>query len=219
MFFFFIESQGICLKEIDNNKRIFLITFSSGFDQYSNRTAADFYFSIDDHYQQIFAPDWSDGRFAFVNKIPNPYGTWHDGALDHTDGDKDGYMYLICFTENNPPLFNKTINNLCIGQSYKFSASLANAERLLGSIEPNVRFEIRSTKNSGQLLAEFSTGNISRYKTITWWECGISFNASESSVVLLIISNTGGGAGNDLIIDDIELQVSLTTNSSYCIPG
>ena len=196
-----------------------MITFGSGSDQNSKKTPADFNLFIDDHYQQTFVPNWADGIFAFVNKLPDLYTTWHGGALDHTDGDTDGYMYLICFNENKIAFFNKTINNLCIGQGYKFSAYLANAEKLSGFIEPNVRFEIRSTRTGEELLAEFSTGNISRYETITWWECGISFNAPESSVVLLIISNIAGVSGNDLIIDDIELQVSSMTNYSYCISG
>ena len=115
-----------------------------------------------------------------------------------------------------------TIDNLCIKQFYRFSAYLANAEKILpSSTKPDVRFEVRTTTADGKIIAQFNTGDILQYEMkLTWWQCGISFKASDSSLVLLIISNIGHDIGNDLIIDDIELEVLLMTNlAGYCISG
>ena len=115
-----------------------------------------------------------------------------------------------------------TIDNLCIKQFYRFSAYLANAEKILpSSTKPDVRFEVRTTTADGKIIAQFNTGDILQYEMkLTWWQCGISFNASDSSLVLLIISNIGHDIGNDLIIDDIELEVLPMTNlAGYCISG
>ena len=60
--------------------------------------------------------------FGFINTICDTYGSWHDGALDHTpDDDNQRYMYVVNIGNNRNLLFNYTINNLSIGVSYKFS--------------------------------------------------------------------------------------------------
>jgi hypothetical protein len=94
---------------------------------------------------------------------------------------------------------------------------------LVGSfvrLNPNIRFEVRTATNENQLLAQFSTDDISEYDEVTWSKYGLSFNASSSSVVLLIVSNVEGiWRGNDLAIDDIELRVCSTDDSVFSPSG
>ena len=163
----------------------------------------------------------SDGLFAFINKVPNLFGSWHGGENDHTDSDANGYMYLIAINKSDSELFNMTINDLFIEQIYRFSAYLANAEKNKpNSVKPNVRFEVRTTTTDRQVIAQFNTSDIPQHQRLTWQQYGISFKASNSSLVLLIISNVENPGGNDLIIDDIELELlSMTNMSGDCISG
>jgi hypothetical protein len=125
--------------------------------------------------------------------------------------------------EKDSELFNSTVNSLCIGLRYEFSAFLANVvvESLLTMLfgKPNVRFEVRASTAQNHLLVKLITGEISRYSNMTWAKYGVAFNASSSSVTLLMISHVPGGLGNSIAIDDIELRVCSTGHSGFCPPG
>ncbi len=108
-----------------------------------------------------------DGLFGFVNAIPNPYNTWHTGALDHTPNDEKGYMYLISLNGIVSVTFNSTVDKLCNGRCYEFSAYFANiGEKNDGSIEPNLQFEVRDAANQSHLLAFLITGDIPECDTM-----------------------------------------------------
>jgi hypothetical protein len=219
----FIESIGLCSdNEITNGKSLLLITFGCGSDQYSDKTPSSFNFSTD--YVQKFDSNIGNMDFAFLNAVPKLEQIiyrYHHGAQDHTKNDNGGYMYFVNILERNIPLFNSTVNNLCIGLCYEFSMYLANPmqDLLVSAPKPNIRFEVRNATNNDQLLAQFSTDNISSYEKLTWSKYGLSFNASSASVVLLIRSNVKEGYGNDLAIDDIELRVCSTNHSGVYPPG
>ena len=68
-------------------------------------------------------------------------------------------------------------------------------------------------------LAQLITDDIPECNSMTWWKYGLSFVASNRSVVLLMISNATGGFGNDLAIDDIELRVWSTADFGFCPSG
>jgi hypothetical protein len=221
--FLSIESEPLCPDNAANNDTsLALITFDSGSDQYSNATPSTFNFSTT--HQQIFNSTIVEGMFAFVNTVPNNYNAWHTGALDHTAMDQNGYMFLVNVANGNDrQLFTSTVNGLCIGLRYEFSAFLANVvvespSTILLS-KPNVRFEVRASTVPNDLLAESITGEISRSSSMTWTKYGVSFNASSHSVVLLMISNIQGDQGNDLAIDDIELRVCSTPYTGFCPSG
>ncbi len=219
----FIESIGLCSdNEITNGKSLLLITFGSGPDQYSAKTPSSFNFSTT--FRQKFDADIPHGTFAFVNAVPEravfPYFSWYKGVQDHTENDTDGYMYLVSMGKSLQ-FFQSTVNNLCIGLCYEFSVYLMNPvqELLLNILKPNIRLEVRTATNGNKSLAQFSTGKIPAYKELTWSKYGLSFNASSTSIVLLMISNTGEGDGNDLAIDDIELRVCSPNRSGVYPPG
>ncbi|CAF4248609.1 unnamed protein product [Rotaria magnacalcarata] len=56
------------------------------------------------------------------------------------------------------------------------------------------------------------TGDVPACYNMSWSKYGISFKATHSSVVLLMISNVAEGNGNDVVVDDIELRVYLTND-------
>jgi hypothetical protein len=195
-----------------------LITFGSGLDEYSNKTPDDFNFST--AHQQQFASWIPDGWFGFLNAVPMHAG-WHGGALDHTANDMGGYMYFVNVGDPHPQFFNFTINHLCVGLRYEFSAYLANVikKEYDNLVEPNVLFQVRAAADPENVIAELSTGNISGYDNMTWSRYGLTFIATSRSVYLLMISKAKGNNGNDLAIDDIEFRVCSTQHSGFCPPG
>ncbi len=227
-----IESVGLCsINDTTDGKPLFSITFGSNSGQYSSEKPSSFGFSTS--HQQQFASPIDEGMFGFVNLVPEKkhesFGNiWLNGEKnkewDHTENDTGGYMYIVNVAGGNSKLFRSTVNYLCIGLRYEFSAHLANVlvKKWVDQgylLKPNLRFEVRAATNENQLLAQFSTGDIPEYDEMTWSKHGLSFTASSTSVVLLMISNAGGGDGNDLAIDDIELRVFPTNHSGFCPPG
>jgi hypothetical protein len=217
--FLFIESVEVCSdNETNNNKSLFLITFGFGWDEYSKETPDSFNFSTT--HNQTFAPKISDGLFAFVNAVPSDYPEWQSGQLDHTqNNDKNGYMYLVNVGPEGSQLFNSTVDNLCIGLCYEFSAYLTNIRNTSGDYaKPNIHFEVRNATAQSDLLAQCTTNDIDEYEPMIWSQYGLSFVASTSSVVLLIISDVvfiPKKYGNDLAVDDIELRVCSTVHPCF----
>lgn len=198
-----------------------LITFESGSNIYSNKTPFDFNFTTS--YQQKIDSKIENGSFGFVNVVPNYYSTWHNAALDHTLNDGDnGYMYLVNMNENGGQLFSSIVNDLYEEELYEFSAFLANVDRNQTQnnyINPNIRFEVRSAIDQNDLLGQSNTGSISQSSNMTWSKYGVTFVASSSSVILLMISSGGVGLGNDIAIDDIELRACSTEHFESYPPG
>ena len=193
------------------------MTFGNGTSQYSNATAANYSFFTT--YLQRLAPVTNDGQFSFINSIGNDFGgVWHTGAEDHTIDEK-GYMFLVNADLKPGQFFNRTIDNLCVGQQYEFSLYLANIckNKTVCLIDPNVRFEMRSTSPENKLLAQYTSGNVPINVTVMVWnKYGFSFVPPTSSVVLLMISAAKGGAGNDLALDDIALRICSRRNITGC---
>ena len=190
-----------------------MITFGSGTSQYSNKTPADIGFSTT--YRQAFLPTTNDGQFSLINSIHNDFGgAWHTGALDHTD-DENGYMFLVN-AEGTPGVFyDGSVDDLCVGERYEFSAFLTNICIRPCPVLPNVKFEIHSA-NGSEILASQSSGDIPIRSNLTWLQVGFSFTAITSSIKLLMISNARGNSGNDLAIDDIALRVCSLTSNGVC---
>jgi hypothetical protein len=214
-----IESVGLCsVNYTTNAQSLMLITFGSGPDQYSNATPASFNFSTT--HQQTLNSTTVAGMFVFLNAMPNT-DYWHTEALDHTPNDAGGYMFLVDVADpKESELFNSTVNGLCIGSRYEFSAYLANiVKKNLNDPKPNVRFEVRAQTVQKDILAQTITGDIPDYETMTWSKHGVSFIASSTSVTLLMISNVTVIRGNDLAIDDIELRVCSTPYFGFCPSG
>ena len=211
--FSFQGSTGLCRdSETFGKEPILLVTFGSDSAQFSSSSPAHFNFTTT--YEQKFQPTVEDGRFAFVNLIYNHNNAWHANATDHSE-DKNGYMYLVNADRKPGRFYNGRVNNLCVGLRYEFSVYLANLCKRLNRIKPNVLFEVRSAADN-ELLAHLNSGDVAEHDKLTWKKYGVSFIARTSSVDLSMISNALGGAGNDLVIDDIALYVCAHEGSGFC---
>ncbi|CAF4171771.1 unnamed protein product, partial [Adineta steineri] len=82
--------------------------------------------------------------------------------------------------------------------------------------KPNVRFEVRKTADSQNILARNITGPLQQQSSMVWKKHGLLFNPSVTSVTLSMISHVKGGKGNSIAIDDIQLRVCSTTYSGVC---
>ncbi|CAF1512732.1 unnamed protein product [Adineta ricciae] len=208
-----VQSTGLCF---DNDEfvgePILKVTFGKGSRQFSSALPSEFNFTTT--YKQRREPAIHDGYFALLNSIYNHNDAWHTGAKDHT-GDEGGYMYLVNANFEPGQFYNGRVDNLCVGLRYEFSVYLANLCKKSGKIEPNVLFEVRSV-HGNELLAQLNSGNVPETSTLAWKKYGFSFVATESSVNLLMLSNTRGGTGNDLVIDDIALRVCAHKGSGFC---
>lgn len=143
---------------------------------------------------------------------------WHTGALDHTPNDIDGYMFLANADPSPGQFYRGTVDDLCIGQRYEFSAYMANIVKPLGLAKPNILFQIR-TPSDNTLIAQLGTGDIPEYSSMTWTKYGISFVAMNTSVVIIMISNTANPAGNDIALDDITFRICSNVSSGVCATG
>ena len=205
------------------NKSLLFISFGSGSKTYSTKTPADLNFTTE--YIQSFGPKPHSGIFGLVNIVSQSSGTWHDGALDHTENDVNGYMLLVDFYYRHysrDDIFKITINNLHIGLYYLFSAYMANiTPKRLSLPRPKVIFEVWGATIENQSIAQCTTDPILDYDVMTWTKYSLLFIASSSSVVLALVSDLGEvtGKGDDLVIDDIELLTCFAINNSVCSSG
>ncbi|MCW3126595.1 MAG: hypothetical protein JWO03_2253, partial [Bacteroidetes bacterium] len=144
-----------------------------------------------------------DGQYTIANYTSGCFGGWIT-LTDHT-GNTNGYYMLVNADPTPKTFFNDTIDNLCGGVDYLFSAWVINVVARTGYIEPNLTFSIRTP--SGTLLQSNNTGNIPISGT-TWGLHSFNFTtpAGVTSVVLSISNNATGGSGNDLAIDDISFR-------------
>ncbi|CAF1117668.1 unnamed protein product [Adineta ricciae] len=203
------NSANKCLCTIDlngtnstNGTEHFLITFGYGFDQYSNKTPADFGFTTG--HIQMFSGTPSDGYFVIANALPETF-YWLVVKKDHAADENGGYMYVVNALTYPGLYFNKTIDNLTVGKIYEFSMYAANLNKPERSVLPNILFEVRTVTPDNNLITQRNSSDIPEYANITWSKNEISFVAPSTSVMLLIISNCHSNARNDLVIDDIGL--------------
>lgn len=141
-----------------------------------------------------------------MNAVPWNSNAWQDGALDYTPSDTNGYMFLVNADYAGGEFYRATITGLVTGSQYFLSAYMANIVKSgVNLLRPDVTFQVRATTGNA-LLQEQSTGSLPETATLTWQRYGMIFVAPSTSVVLLMTSNVGGGSGNDVVIDNIELR-------------
>jgi gliding motility-associated-like protein len=146
----------------------------------------------------------NDGQYTIVNYTAGCWGNgWHTTS-DHT-GDPNGYFMLINASYQPSDFYVRTIDNLCDGTTYLFSAWVLNMGTS-PAISPNISFTIE--KNDGTILGRYTTGDIPVINPTTWKQYGFYFTtpAGTSSVVLRMHNNAPGGIGNDLALDDITFS-------------
>jgi gliding motility-associated-like protein len=143
-----------------------------------------------------------DGYYSIVNYTTGCFGLWQT-VTDHT-GDKGGYFMLIDASLEPSDFYKKTINGLCDGTTYEFSAYLLNMFAITGGTNPNITFTIE--KPDGSILKSYNTGGVDITNPVSWKKFGFYFTTTPgiTAVVLRMHNNAPGGTGNDLAIDDIS---------------
>ncbi|CAF1129874.1 unnamed protein product [Adineta steineri] len=163
----FLNSESVELcdgNDASNGEPLLLITFGNGTKRFSTKGPHDFNF-VTGH-DQSWGPGLRENQFAFVNKVPDNKGDWHNGIFDHTENDTNGYVFLIDVNERpGIILFQSTVTRLCVDHYYGFSAYLASVNKKDTSpIKSNVQFKVRASPgNPNRFLAEKSTGDIPQY--------------------------------------------------------
>lgn len=153
--------------------------------------------------------------------LPDPdLWKWHLLANDwsNTLYSSPGKMLLINADENSGTFYKKTIENLCEFTSYEFSLWAASLYRTTSNnctengglgVPINIKLEVWDSTET-QLLSSAETGNINNSSIINFQQYGLVFTAlaNQTAVVIKIINNNQQpGCGNDLVIDEINVQV------------
>jgi len=184
--FICLECTGFCPDNKNaTGAKVFSITFGNGSATFLNKTADDFGFKTGHKREGYYNYSMEHGHYWFLNEIP-PVDRWHISKLDNTKDDKGGYMYVLNIGDSNSPIFEYTVHNLTLGTFYEFSAYLTNIQKKkYNNDDPNILFQVNEIATERH-LANSSTGDITESDPMTWKKYGVSFNASNASVVLLI---------------------------------
>ncbi len=143
-----------------------------------------------------------DSQYAIVNYTSGCYDTWPT-LTDHT-GDPGGYFMIVNAADTAGRFFTQTINGLCPGRTYEFSAWMVN---LGGELASSVKFSIETA--GGTVLGTYDTGQLPLTTPVQWLKYGFYFTTATgiTSVVLRMftdpVTNQAGSGGNNFAIDDI----------------
>ena len=146
----------------------------------------------------------NDGQYTIANYTTGCFSNSWFTVTDHT-GDQNGYFMLVNASYQPSDFYVQTINGLCSGTTYQFSAWIINVMRNAG-IAPNITFSIEKT--DGTVLQSFNSGDIPQSSSPIWKQYGMFFTTPVgiTSVVIRMKNNAPGGNGNDLGLDDIGFR-------------
>ncbi|NNK12326.1 MAG: T9SS type B sorting domain-containing protein [Flavobacteriaceae bacterium] len=152
-----------------------------------------------------------DGSYTLASNTSG-YFDWFN-IQDHTPDDTNGKAFIVNASFTAGEFYRRSINGLCENTSYEFSSWLLNLHPRSGvgcpnnGIPINVKFQIWDSTDTN-LLATGDTGDIEDKTTAEWEQYALLFTTlpGQSSVILKMINNGGGGCGNDLAIDDIAFR-------------
>ncbi|NER10280.1 gliding motility-associated C-terminal domain-containing protein [Muriicola jejuensis] len=155
------------------------------------------------------APD--DGSYTIASSTAG-YFDWFN-IQDHTPDDVSGKAFIVNASFTPGEFYRRSITGLCENTSYEFSSWLLNLHPRMGAgcpnsgIPINVKFEIWDSTDTN-LLASGDTGDIMDKTEAEWEQYALLFTSlpGQTSVILKMINNSGGGCGNDLAIDDIVFR-------------
>lgn len=148
-----------------NQKDIFLTTFGPGSNQISSSPSSNFSFSTS--FAQGFSFPIRDGYVAFINTIDG-WSEWHTGSLDHTMIDTNGYLLVVNSNGNVVPSYDRTIDQLCLGERYEWPTYIANILRPINYVKSIIQFEVRSTTDPNVIIAQLNSGALDEFPTLIW---------------------------------------------------
>ena len=205
-----------------NAKRLFHESFggkSSGDPDISSTPLPQ----MDPIYQQQTSLDTElkESRYIITKKGDPHDASWYE-FTDHNyklPGETHGYFVEVNADKNPGQFYSYTIDGLgeCRDVNLIFSEWLASPQKWYGNEKANHRFILTNT-NTGEVLAEFVSGNLVDEASLTppamasWRQYGFQFPIPTgiNSVTLTIINNSyGTEGGNDFVMDDIEIYLYI----------
>ncbi|WP_341901996.1 PKD domain-containing protein [Fluviicola taffensis] len=153
--------------------------------------------------------------FEYTTVIPYiiPGSTYQDTPQTYPGCIRTGSqgMYLNIVDGFAGLIYNQPFNNLCVGQSYRFSFSTRDA----WSGNNNLTIIVKNA--SGAIILTQFVLSGSTWNDITM----IAFTAPTTTISFEIITNIPGGAGNDIGFDDLRLSqcqpIPLVFNHTACV--
>lgn len=164
----------------------------------------------------------SDGQYTITNNTQSlNHATWWN-TTDHTKN-TGGYMMVVNASNSPGVFYTQTVNSLCPGTTYEFSAWVMNLATAPVSSKPSITFQI--TNSAGVILQSYNTQNIPESSSATWTQYAMQFTTppGQGTITLTMINNGPGGNGNDIALDDITFRpcgpvittnFAITSNSS-----
>ncbi|MEZ0612260.1 gliding motility-associated C-terminal domain-containing protein [Fibrella sp. WM1] len=172
---------------------------------------------------QFFPICPNDGQYTITNRSDSVcYHAWHQVRNDHTSTDGTGNMLIVNASYDSGEFYRQTLTRLCSRSSYEFSAwciNLINIHKCDDNSPLLPDLTIRIETRNGRLVKEYVVGYLKETPQPDWRRLSVTFtppDVDEEVVVKLL--NTGGGCGNDLALDDIEL-VQCRPCSEYDNPN
>jgi hypothetical protein len=169
-------------------------------------------------YQPIGPYSPEDGFYAIANNtFVGAYTSYNDGLVkvtpfdngwgqgwdhDHwTTGLSTGYMMVVNADVDPNIVLQETINNLCVGKTYQFSAWIRSLVPNSGGNSPsNETFLVDGVGlyNTGNMF-----GTLGAPVQADWKHVGFTFVAQGTTAIISMRNNAPGGQGNDFALDDI----------------
>lgn len=173
--------------------------------------------------------------------MKNPYDAapggawWNNSFTDHT-GNPNGYLYYCDANQDLNVFYAQKIDGLCNDIQYELSAWFAKSNEPGYHIDPDIKLIVGFTDANdlplGNIL-ETNTGPISGIGANRWHQKTLVFTvpSGAENIYFMLKNNVSGQAGNDLVIDDIEVRPcgpeieisdsasNIINNETYCLSG
>jgi len=143
-----------------------------------------------------------DGQYVITNGTqfwPNLYDSWL--MIGDNSPNTSGYMMVVNADFEPGDFFSRTVDGLCPGTTYNFSADVINLIRTgtPDHIDPNVSFLL-----DGQVV--ITTGDIPKNQQWMTFVHTFTTGPTQEQVELTLRNNAPGGNGNDLALDNIKFE-------------
>jgi len=182
------------------------------------------------------------GHYVVTKTLQGQGTGWYKGTQDHIynlpNETTHGYFIATDGDANPGQFYTYTIDNLgaCRDVELVFSGWLASPLNWPGNEKANLNFILTNTSNN-TVLSEYTTGNLpdrdgidtngdENLDVARWRQYGFKFPVPSgvTSIKLTVINNSfGTEGGNDVLIDDIEIYLSIppvtltpSINSNVC---
>jgi len=170
-----------------------------------------------------------DGLYTIGTNTQQAFSNWAN-IEDNTPGDVNGLMLIVNARENalvngivvEDEFYRQTVT-LTPNTSFDFIAFLTPTNSVADEefcrtnfgelILPNVRFAVEDI--NGNVLSETTTGQIPFSANPRFEPYDLTFTTTSitNDVQIVLFNIAPGGCGNDIAIDDITFQISITANA------